>query len=324
MPADANRTDPLVSVILPTHNRPHRVGQALDSVLSQTHSKIEVLVLDDGSDVAADEVIARVSNGDPRVRFNRTSISIGPAATRNIGIREAEGEFIAFIDDDDQWESTKLARQIRFFEDHPSTGIVSCFASLVIEGRAGHIAVHRRPERCSPELILWANCVGGFSSVMVRPSKLGDVLQIDESFPSVEDWDLWLRCARVAPVGVVPAPLVRYVSHSDPQLSDVAANRPGHLAFLEKHQATMPPACRSFHRANLRMEQGDGWRKRVLVVRSLATKSPVASALLLIEQIARLWGRIKQDPGLTDRTLARVINSQTARTCWEVSHGHRD
>ena len=307
MPAFSQRGQPLVSVVLPTHDRPHRVGAALASVLSQTYTELEILVIDDGSAVAVDDVIAKVARGDPRVHLHRMPVSRGAAAARNSGIRRATGEFIGFIDDDDQWERDKVTRQVQFLDDHPTVGIVSCDSLLIREGHAGTVYLHR-PERCTAQLILWINTLGGFSSVIARRALLGDTLQLDESFPSVEDWDLWLRCALQAPVGVVPDPLVRHVSHGDPRLSNVDSNRQGLEAFFEKHRPTMSTACQAFHQAHQDMETGHGWKKRVHVAHALATQSPVASGVLLLEQLTRQLGRVRRDPGLPERTLAKILD----------------
>ena len=299
----------MVSVVLPTRDRPWRLGVALKSVLVQTYDQFEVLVIDDGSNPPIGDVVDQATQGDTRVTLRRIDVSGGAAAARNLAVSMAVGELVAFIDDDDEWMPEKLERQVGYLGDHPETGLVSCDALLVREGHQRHPEHFRRPGRLSAELLRWINCLGGFSSVMARRSVLGDLLTLDESFPSVEDWDLWLRCANSAPVGAVSEVLVRHIAHGEGRLSDVDSNRAGLEAFLAKHEEAMSPSCRAFHVAHQRMEQGHGWAKRAHVARALATGSPRASAMLAIEQVARQWGRLRSDPGLPDRVLARVIES---------------
>jgi GT2 family glycosyltransferase len=116
-------TAPLVSVIVPTYNRGARVALAIDSALGQTHQAIEVLVIDDGStDDTSDQVAHRYAS-DPRVKL-LTRPNGGPAAARNTGLAAARGEFIAFLDSDDEWLPWKIEFQLGCLHQRPGAGMV--------------------------------------------------------------------------------------------------------------------------------------------------------------------------------------------------------
>lgn len=104
---------PKVSVIIPTHNRPHTLPRAIHSVLQQGYRDIEVIVVDDASKtMAASEIVAAFAATDPRIRYIRREIGGGAAAARNTALEQARGEFIAFQDDDDEWLPGKLEKQM--------------------------------------------------------------------------------------------------------------------------------------------------------------------------------------------------------------------
>jgi len=120
----------LVSVIVPTYNRAHVVGQAIDSILAQSYINLEVIVIDDGSRDNTAAIMAAYR--DPRVRYFRTENG-GMSVARNRGLAQARGEFIAFLDSDDTWFPWKLAAQIEIFRREPQVGAVWTDMSAFVE-----------------------------------------------------------------------------------------------------------------------------------------------------------------------------------------------
>jgi glycosyltransferase involved in cell wall biosynthesis len=296
---------PLVSVVLPTANRRERLGTALSSALGQTHGHLEVIVVDDASTTAVDDIVEAAA--DSRARLIRRSVNGGAAAARNTGLEAARGDLIAFIDDDDRWDPLKVARQVAFLDAYPEVGLVTCDHRIERDTGGSPPLVFRGPGRVDADQMLWANFVGSFSFVMLRRSLVEPALTIDEAFASAEDWDLWLRCSRLAPIGRVSEPLGAYVSHGGPRLSRTDLKRRGLELFEHKHGASMSSPCRAFNRAHQQMDTGAGAAKRAHVLRALATPSARASALLVLEQGARQYGRLRRDPGLAERTLAGAL-----------------
>lgn len=261
-------------------------------------------MVDDASSVPATEALPPAATDDPRLRVVRLPGRRGAAGARNAGLAEATADLVAFLDDDDTWAPDKVARQVALFERHGELGLVTCDYTAV-DAQSDATSLYRGPARFSAGQVQWMNLPGSFSFVMARRSALGDELRLDESFPSVEDWDLWLRCARKAPVGVVPVPLCHHVVHGG--LSRPSSERLGLERFLDKHGSSLPATCRTYLKGHLRMYRGTGWRKRVAVMAALATPSARASSILAVEQLLRPLAARRRDPGLVPRTVATLV-----------------
>ncbi|NNF98933.1 MAG: glycosyltransferase [Desulfobacteraceae bacterium] len=206
---------PMVSVIIPTHNRGWILPEAVDSVLNQTCREFELIVVDDGS---TDDT-ARILTG------YGTDISIihqenrGVSAARNRGIHSSRGEYIAFLDSDDLWLPEKLAVQLAYFNDHPQYHICQTEEIWIRKGvRVNPKKRHKKLsgmifEKCLPL------CLVSPSAVMMRHSLFDDIGVFDESLPACEDYDLWLRTTWKYPVGLIETPLIIKRGGHDDQLS---------------------------------------------------------------------------------------------------------
>ncbi|MEK7645688.1 MAG: glycosyltransferase family A protein [Patescibacteria group bacterium] len=122
-----NSPPPKVSVIVPTHNRPEMLKRAVNSVLNQTYRDFEVIVIDDGLEKRADEIINSLN--DSRLKYIQHLEEKGGSVARNTGIKNANGEFVAFLDDDDEWLSHKLATQMAQFGLTPHN-VGFCFSAV--------------------------------------------------------------------------------------------------------------------------------------------------------------------------------------------------
>jgi glycosyltransferase involved in cell wall biosynthesis len=300
---------PLVTVVLPTRNRPDRLRQALRSALVQTHRSIDIVVVDDASTPPAADTVAEVAGSDPRVRVLRRDAPSGAAVARNAALAVASGELVAFLDDDDCWAPDKLARQLQLLDERPGVGIVTSHHEVVDERHPHRRLVHRGPLRIGARHLLWYNLAGSLSCCLVRRDAVGDDLRLDETYPSVEDWDLWVRCAARTDIGVVDAILGRRTLHGDGRLSDPHSKLAGLRAFERSHAAAMTPTCRAWLRAHQRMEVGQGWVKRANVAAAVASAPPRAAALLALEQTARQVGNRRGDHGLVERVLTVALDA---------------
>lgn len=207
----------LVSAIIPTYNRAASVCRAIESVLQQSYTPVEVLVCDDGSTDATIETIQRRFAEQPRVQVLALPHSGLPAVARNAGLRAAQGEWIAFLDSDDQWHSDRLEIQVAVLQVPPEVGLVCSNARL--EGLPHNYFSHPpRVGRGGLADLLRDNFIIA-SSVLVRRELLARVGGFceDQRLRAVEDYDLWLRVAASAGVRYVDAPLVSY--HDDPEQS---------------------------------------------------------------------------------------------------------
>jgi glycosyltransferase involved in cell wall biosynthesis len=222
----------LVSVIVPAYNQSRYLGEAIESILRQTCSDFEAIIVDDGS-TDDTESVARGFLGDPRIRYiyqeNR-----GLSAARNTGLRAARGRLLAFLDSDDAFLPDKLAILAGELEIHPEIGLVAGQAIPIDEHgcRVGRIF-----NRCLPQE--GANLLLGnplhVGSVLLRREWQERVGEFDESLRSYEDWDLWLRLARAGcPMGWVPRPVSLYRFHSMQMTRDGGQMTAASFAVLSK------------------------------------------------------------------------------------------
>ncbi len=204
-----------VSVLIPTHNRAHTLGRALDSVLAQTLPAAEIIVVDDGSADGTADLLARRY---PAVRCLRQS-NHGVSHARNRAIEAAGGEWLALLDSDDAWLPGKLARQGAALHDDPGKRLCHSDEIWVRNGRRVNPgARHAKAggwifRDCLPL------CAISPSSALIHRSVFDAVGSFDETLPACEDYDLWLRIAARYPVLLVDEPLVvKHGGHAD-QLS---------------------------------------------------------------------------------------------------------
>ncbi len=204
----------LVSVIIPTHNRETVLPRAIDSVLLQKDVDFELIIVDDGSNSPLRD---RVSDVETRsLTWVRSPENKGPAAARNLGIKHAKGEWIAFLDSDDEWKPGKLNAQLKFFEENPDYLICQTEEIWIRNGkRVNPMKKHKKYggrifEKCLPL------CVVSPSAVMMRHKLFDEVGLFDESLPACEDYDLWLRIAARYPIGLIEKPyILKYGGHAD-------------------------------------------------------------------------------------------------------------
>jgi glycosyltransferase involved in cell wall biosynthesis len=192
---------PTVTAIIPTYNRASLLHRAIDSVLGQTHPLHEVIVVDDGS---LDETRQVVEKYGARVRYVRRENG-GLAAARNTGVAHATSEWVAFLDDDDEWYADKIERQVVTITAKPEADI--CYSGLILRGPAGQ-EVFRRAT--SPDLI-WPTIRlrNPFSpcTVMMRRSLFNEIGGFDEQLRCVEDWEFHVRAVVGRQLAMVDAPL---------------------------------------------------------------------------------------------------------------------
>lgn len=207
----SNENKPLfsVSVVIPSRNRINLLKTALRSALSQTYSPKEVIVIDDASEDAFE--YRRLMELDCRVKYFRNNTPLGPSGARNIGIDLAEGDLIAFLDDDDEWLPTKLEKQIQMFQNDTEIGAVYCLYSWrdLSTGKISYIPdenAHIKGWILRSQLI--EDRTNGLPSYVVRKDLLKRVGCFDTNLKAREDWDLSIRLALITKFGLINEPLV--------------------------------------------------------------------------------------------------------------------
>jgi glycosyltransferase involved in cell wall biosynthesis len=206
---------PEISAVITTHNRLERLQLAIDSVRNQSRKPSEIIVVDDGSTDGTTQWLARQA-GIKSIFHPQTK---GISATRNAGIAAANGEWVAFLDDDDTWLPNKLGLQIESLQQNPDHRLCHGDEIWVRNGkRVNAMDKHRKQggwiyPYCLPL------CVISPSAVLIHQELLNDVGLFDISLPACEDYDLWLRICVQEPVLYIDKPLItKYGGHED-QLS---------------------------------------------------------------------------------------------------------
>ena len=215
-----SRNGPLVSVVIPTRDRAMLLRRALLSVLGQTYRDLEVIVVDDASNDGTADVVASID--DPRVRYYRHEDRRYASAARNTGIEKARGDYIAFLDDDDEWLPTKLSKQVRLMKDSPpEVGLVYCWMDH-FDGQ-GRLVSQTHPTLRGYVLdqMLDRQRLGGCPTLLVRAAAVREIGGFDERLIRGNDGDFIRRICLRYQVDLLPEVLVRvHIGHgtriSDP------------------------------------------------------------------------------------------------------------
>jgi glycosyltransferase involved in cell wall biosynthesis len=225
---------PLVTAIIPTYCRAAMVRQAVETVLAQDYPAVEVIVVDDNTDPAEQRGVreALADFGDNVVVIPNAR-SKGACGARNTGILRARGEFIAFLDDDDLWMPGKIREQVALLERTPYVGALCHYIDVDVEFN------HAR--RCRPsepvftrQQALGGECPTSTSLVLVKKAVLIEAGLFDETLPSFQDFDMWLRCLAFGDFGYVDEALVTFVQHGGDRTSVNLKRRMAGLAAIEK------------------------------------------------------------------------------------------
>ena len=199
----------LVSIVIPTYNYGHFVGEAVESALGQTWSAREVIVVDDGS---TDDTAERLASYGTQIHYVRQN-NLGLSAARNTGIRLARGRFVALLDSDDVWHPRKLELQLRYLAQHHDVMLLG--SACHTEDCAAWPTVNENPtaEDVSLEDVLVRSWFAP-STAVLRRECLDSTNWFDTSLRSVEDRDLWIRLASRYRIGMLQAPLCWYRLHN--------------------------------------------------------------------------------------------------------------
>jgi glycosyltransferase involved in cell wall biosynthesis len=201
---------PEVSVIIPTYNRAYCIHTAIDSVLQQSFTNFELLIINDGSTDDTSTLLTKYQQLDSRIRVINMQVNAGATAARNIGIKASKGMYIAFQDSDDHWSPTKLAKQLEVFKTSSlKPGVVYCQIS-----RDDGVQTKTSPNT-SRELngnilstLVYENTIGT-PSAMVEKNLLNLVNGFNEKLKRSQDWDLFLRLSVITKFQMINEPLVQ-------------------------------------------------------------------------------------------------------------------
>lgn len=220
-----------IAVIIPTFDRQHFLGRAIDSVLSQTRPAHEVIVIDDGS---TDGTVPWLKKEYPTVKLIEQT-NQGVSAARNAGIQQAQSEWIALLDSDDEWFPEKLERQVKELQKYPE--ILFCHTDEIWIRKGVRVNPMKKHQKFGG--MIFSKCLDicriSPSSALFSRTLLDDVGWFDETLPICEDYDLWLRITAKFPVLFINDPLIiKYGGHRDQLSRSVDGIEQYRITALEK------------------------------------------------------------------------------------------
>jgi GT2 family glycosyltransferase len=293
-----------VSVILPVHNGAAYIGQALETVLGQSLAAHEVIVVDDGS---TDDTLGVLAAFSDRIRV-LVQCQRGPSAARNRGLEVATGEYVAFLDADDEWESSFLSTTVAALQSQPELrGVCTGWLYVDQDGRPLRHTYRAHRGRIGLRELLH----GGQFPIHAALTRREAVLRaggFDERLRAMEDWDLWLRLTAAGGYfGTIPEHLARYRLHGPSNSGDADRMRHGRLLALEKlfHRTDLAPALRALE--------------------------PYAYSIARVDSSAALYGANRVEEGKREfaeavRAWPRILESDEpyyALACAEQPVGHK-
>jgi glycosyltransferase involved in cell wall biosynthesis len=278
----------LVSVIVPAYNAENFIGETLNSVLSQTHENIEVIVVDDGSRDLTAAIIKNAVRRDRRVKLLRQS-NLGVAAARNLAIERASGDYIAPLDSDDIWYPSKIEKQLRSLEaGGPRAGASYCWCISINEhGEVLGVGPKWDLEGEVYQPLVLRNFIGNASVPLFRREYLEKIggynadLRAQQA-QGCEDWEICLRMAEVSEFRVVKEYLTAYRCYSQSMSYDHSAMAKSYALVIDEVQRRHPEIAQRVYR----------WSKGMFYL-YLATKSNTSGDLRT--SYKWLWRAIRQD-----------------------------
>lgn len=208
---------PKISIIIPTYNSSRFINRTISSVLNQTYTDWELLIIDDNSTDNTVELVDKFIKQDQRIKLYKTpQNSGGPALPKNIGIENAKGEYVAFLDHDDEWLPEKLERQLKIFElsNDNLLGLVSCFVN--VKDNNGNL-IEKYNKNYRGDIIknlAISNFILTSSCVMTKLNILKEVGLFDLRFKRADDVDMWLKISEAGyHFDFVPEYLINHFVH---------------------------------------------------------------------------------------------------------------
>src|SRR5580658_4759361 len=244
---------PRVSVVIPLYNRAHTIERALASVERQRFGDFEIVVVDDAS---SDGGAGKIGARDSRLRILRHEANRGAAAARNTGVDAARGEYIAFLDSDDEWLPEKLATQIAVLDRRGRGCDAAVAAFILVDEPSGRRHAVRTPFRRDPKRSLLLGCaVSPGSTLVCRRDYLVGGHLFNERLRRLEDWDWLLTYVRERDLALIDAPLAiihgNANAHGPFVLAALATIEDRHGAAI----AALGPRARRMFRSTLLLER---------------------------------------------------------------------
>ncbi len=229
-----------VSVVIPTYNREKTIVRSIQSVLDQTYTNLELLVIDDGSTDGTADIVKSIK--DDRIKYILLNENKGPANARNLGVQMAEGAWIAFQDSDDCWHDDKLEIQMNYAKEHPEYSMIYCiYNAIVYDGEQFQVPPKPWPEVMEGYMmnsLLEGNGIGA-PTMLIKKTAFVEAGGFDTSYNCFEDWEFVLRFSKRFQIGFVKKALIDcYISNSGVS-SNVEAHYDARCRILGQYKEEM-------------------------------------------------------------------------------------
>ncbi len=237
---------PKISVVIPVFNGEKTIQETIQSVLAQTHTDLELIIINDGSRDRTADLVGNID--DDRLHLFSYE-NAGLAASRNRGIERSTGEYISFLDADDLWTKDKLELQLQALENNPQAAVAYSWTDFIDEDsnffRPGcHISVNGKVG----EQLLLVNVIENGSNVLVRKAVFDRVGNFDTELSTAADWDMWLRIAKEYEFVAVPTVQVLYRFSPSSMSAQIWYQEAECLQVLHRHFPRFPNCDRQFQR----------------------------------------------------------------------------
>jgi glycosyltransferase involved in cell wall biosynthesis len=283
-----------ISVIIPTYNRAHMLPKTIASLLSQTRLPDEILVIDDGS---TDDTPTVMQQFSAPVRYIRYEHNQGRSHARNVGIEQAQGDYLAFLDSDDTLPNDSLALRASYLDTHPDTPIVYGLVTISQNGTQTIMAKNLPTGDIFAHLV--CNNFLTIHTAMFRRTCLVIKPRFDENLSILEDWDFWLQLATYFHFERLDSIVAVYFQHTD--MTMLAKNEKESLrntitiqqriyalprfATLTTFQHAQAFAWHGLRYAGL----GEGKQARMYLIKAIGLAPLSVSIWLLVVRAMRLW-----------------------------------
>lgn len=241
---------PQISVIIPAYNCEKTIRQTIESVLKQTFTDFELIVINDGSQDATLDIISSIK--DPRIKIYSYP-NAGVSASRDRGVTQASGEFIAFLDADDLWTPNKLESQLKLLQDNPLFAVAYSWTDYIDEsGQLLYTGSHITLNGDIYQHILVHNFIENGSNALIRKEALSEVGNFDKSLLGFgEDWDFLIRLAARYHFVAFPQAQVLYRMSADSSSSSILKQEQGCLKVIEKSFCQAPKSLQYLKKYSL-------------------------------------------------------------------------
>lgn len=303
---------PLISVIMPVYNVERYVAEAIGSVLAQSFTDFELIIVDDGGSDASMEICRGYD--DPRIRIV-SQANRGLAGARNSGICAARGHYVALLDSDDRWHADKLALHVIHLDNNPHVGVSYCASRFIDEkGRPTRLFQRPRLTGITPARIFCRNPVGNGSAPVIRrsaldrvafphPTEAGRLCYFEESLRQSEDIDMWLRLAIIGGVqfeGIAPA-LTDYRIAQGGLSAQIVRQFESWLTVAERLQSYAPEFARRH------MGRARAYQLRYLARRAVQLGDAGMAMTLLREAATSSIAPLVEEPAKSLLTVAAAL-----------------